>query len=138
MDFACEDFRSVYFSYHEFSASITATRHGISNDVPKHLLGNMLSVFYRLDFIREYVGFPILITSGYRSPKLNALVGGASGSFHLSALAVDVRPKIDSEFTELKDCFTRFKSRLLIKELISHESHGYIHVAFSPLSFQSV
>lgn len=138
MDSLFESFHSVYFSYREFSDSITAKRHGFSNDVPEHLFGNMLSVFYRLDFVREYVGFPILITSGYRSPKLNALVGGASGSYHLSALAVDIRPKIDSEFAALKDCLSRFKSQLLIKELIFHESHGYIHVAFFPLPYTFV
>ena len=34
---------------------------------------------------------PIIINSGYRSPAVNKLAGGASGSNHLTGCAVDIR-----------------------------------------------
>lgn len=40
---------------------------------------------------RGLVG-PLHVNSGYRSPSLNAVVGGAPNSYHQSALAADVVP----------------------------------------------
>ena len=34
---------------------------------------------------------PIIINSGYRSPEVNKLAGGAAGSNHLTGCAVDIR-----------------------------------------------
>lgn len=36
---------------------------------------------------------PIIINSGYRSPEVNRLAGGAAGSNHLTGCAVDIRCK---------------------------------------------
>ena len=44
----------------------------------------------QLERVRAALGDrPILISSGDRSPKVNALVGGASSSAHVKGLAVD-------------------------------------------------
>jgi len=39
---------------------------------------------------RNAIGSPLYITSGVRSPKRNALVGGSENSSHLKGLAVDI------------------------------------------------
>jgi uncharacterized protein YcbK (DUF882 family) len=44
----------------------------------------------KMERLREYCGFPLRITSGYRSASKNKEVGGASGSYHLRGEAVDV------------------------------------------------
>jgi hypothetical protein len=44
----------------------------------------------KMERLREYCGFPLIITSGYRSPERNREVGGASNSYHLRGEAVDV------------------------------------------------
>ena len=44
----------------------------------------------KMERLREYCGFPLLINSGYRSAKKNEEVGGASHSYHLRGEAVDV------------------------------------------------
>ncbi len=44
----------------------------------------------KMEKLREYCGFPLIITSGYRSPSKNQEVGGASNSYHLRGEAVDV------------------------------------------------
>jgi len=44
----------------------------------------------KMEKLREYCGFSLVITSGYRSAKKNEEVGGASHSYHLRGEAVDV------------------------------------------------
>jgi uncharacterized protein YcbK (DUF882 family) len=44
----------------------------------------------KMERLREYFGFPLIITSGYRSAKKNEEVGGAFHSYHLKGQAVDV------------------------------------------------
>jgi uncharacterized protein YcbK (DUF882 family) len=44
----------------------------------------------KLQEIRDKVGFPLKITSGYRCPKHNLAIGGAKGSKHMTGQAVDI------------------------------------------------
>jgi len=44
----------------------------------------------KLDQLRDIVGFPLIITSGYRCPKHNAEIGGVPDSAHTKGLAVDI------------------------------------------------
>ena len=44
-----------------------------------------------LDWTRESLGLPIVITCGRRSPEENEAVGGVADSAHLKGLAVDLR-----------------------------------------------
>jgi uncharacterized protein YcbK (DUF882 family) len=44
-----------------------------------------------LQAIRDAIGKPIIINSGYRSPEHNKKVGGAVNSFHVKGMAVDFR-----------------------------------------------
>lgn len=45
-----------------------------------------------LEPIRERFGHSLIPISWYRSPDWNKRVGGAQGSFHMQALAADIRP----------------------------------------------
>lgn len=45
----------------------------------------------KLQALRDKLGRPIIINSGYRSPKHNKAVGGASQSKHMLGLAIDCR-----------------------------------------------
>lgn len=46
-----------------------------------------------LDPVRRQLGRGIVVLSGYRSPKLNAAVGGSKTSAHLQGLAADLWAK---------------------------------------------
>lgn len=44
-----------------------------------------------LDILRNTLGKPIIITSGYRTPEWNAKCGGAKYSYHMRGMAADIR-----------------------------------------------
>lgn len=43
-----------------------------------------------LESLRELVGLPIIITSGYRCAKHNKNIGGAADSYHVKGMAADI------------------------------------------------
>lgn len=82
--------RIKYFTLSEFINSATAKRLGIDNMPTFEIVDNLNRLADYLDGIREKLGKPILINSGYRSPMLNKAVGGVANSQHLKGLAADV------------------------------------------------
>ena len=44
-----------------------------------------------LDILRNKLGKPVIITSGYRTPEWNAKCGGAKYSYHIRGMAADIR-----------------------------------------------
>ena len=78
------------FDLSEFTVSQTAARLGINNDPPPDIVVHLLELATALEKIRARLGQPIVISSGYRSPALNAAVGGAENSAHLYGWAADL------------------------------------------------
>lgn len=84
-----------YFSYSEFFRSDMAEKHNLVNipsdeDLSK-VLGNIKDLVTNvLDPLRAMIARPIVITSGYRSPQINKLIGGSNTSQHLSGKAADI------------------------------------------------
>lgn len=52
---------------------------------------NILAV--QLQYLRDYLGVPIIINSAYRSKEYNKKIGGAENSFHMKGMASDIRTK---------------------------------------------
>ena len=82
--------RIKYFTLSEFINSTTAKRLGIDNTPTFEVVDNLNRLADYLDGIREKLGKPILVSSGYRCPMLNKAVGGVVNSQHLKGLAADV------------------------------------------------
>jgi uncharacterized protein YcbK (DUF882 family) len=58
------------------------------------ILGNLKRLAEALERVRaELGGRQIVITSGWRSKRVNDLAGGANASFHLSGMAADITVK---------------------------------------------
>lgn len=49
-----------------------------------------LNLIVLLEKLRAEVGQPIHVSSGYRCPKHNAAVGGATNSYHMKGMAADI------------------------------------------------
>lgn len=80
---------SRYFTLEEMTISETAARRGIINRPSAKALENLKRLTALLDQVRDQLGHPIIVTSGYRSPEVNAAVGGSKTSAHCQGLAVD-------------------------------------------------
>lgn len=80
-----------YFTIQEFEVSRTAAAAGERLVVPTKYHENIRRlVGLVLDPLREAIGRPIYITSGYRNKWLNAQVGGEEKSYHLQGMAADI------------------------------------------------
>lgn len=80
-----------HFTLAEFLKSDVAKKKAIDNtpsfEVVNHL-EELVDEF--LEPLRNALGFPIVVSSGYRCPKLNTAVGGVSTSAHLTGYAADI------------------------------------------------
>lgn len=82
---------SPHFTLEELTFSETAVRHAYPNDPPDDVLSNLRALAAALEMVRYRLGHPVLISSGYRSPQVNAAVGGSRSSSHMKGLAADFR-----------------------------------------------
>ena len=81
-----------------------------------------------LEPARQVVG-PIIINSGFRNSRVNALVGGVSNSQHLQGCAADIRPKYPIQFQHLVDFL---KVHELTDQLLT--GNGWLHISSKPLA----
>ena len=80
-----------HFDLAELTRSATATRLGLMNVPPQTAVGNLRNLCQKvLEPLRQHLGKPIIVTSGYRSKELNKAVGGVENSQHLVGEAADL------------------------------------------------
>ena len=81
---------SEHFKLSEFTKSKTAMDNGIDNTPSENAIYNLEALCKDvLEPIRQYFNCPVIITSGFRSKKLNGLIGGSKYSQHLKGEASD-------------------------------------------------
>ena len=80
-----------HFRLSEFTRSPTAEAAGIDNRIPEAYIPHLVTLCEQvLEPLRQHAGQPIIISSGYRCPRLNTLVGGVPNSQHLTGEAADL------------------------------------------------
>lgn len=120
-----------YFGDKEFTRSTTAEQRGISNEPDAatwqriHALRDNI-----LNPARANLGYPIYITSGYRSPYLNSLVGGAANSQHVTGEAADITTR---DLTLNRALFEVLVKLGNFDQLIWEKGGEWIHVSFRPI-----
>jgi zinc D-Ala-D-Ala carboxypeptidase len=119
------------FSLRELTYSQTAIKNGIPN-IPKdpQVLENLTTLCEKvLEPLREGMNCPIKISSGYRSPELNRLIGGAKASQHNVGEAVDI--DLDDKNAEL---FAYIVNNLdfdqIIWEFGDDKNPDWVHVSY--------
>lgn len=80
-----------HFTLLEFTESATARKCGIANEPPDEAVANLRSLcIHALEPLREALGQPVVITSGFRCKALNRLIAHHSGkSQHMEGRAAD-------------------------------------------------
>ncbi len=73
----------------DFNLSEFASKDG--SKTPPQVAAKLKELAKNLQVLRDVVGVPISLTSGYRSPEHNASVGGVSNSQHVQGVAADIR-----------------------------------------------
>jgi uncharacterized protein YcbK (DUF882 family) len=63
------------------------------SDIPNNVLSNITELAKNLQVLRDALNKSISITSGYRSPKYNAKIGGVKNSQHVKGTASDIQIK---------------------------------------------
>ena len=82
---------SKHLSRAEFERSDAATNYGISNSMNSGQLAKAMALAENcFEPIREHLGKPIRVNSGYRSPAVNKRIGGALTSQHSLGEAIDL------------------------------------------------
>ena len=80
-----------HFTLEELTFSETAQKHKIDNTPNSKQYRNLLNLAVFLEKVRAYVSSPLVISSGFRSEEVNALVGGRKKSDHLDGRAADTK-----------------------------------------------
>ena len=117
-----------HFTLDEFTRSTTASRLKIDNRVPDELMANIQLTANKLELVRNALGKPIVINSGYRCPLLNARVGGVSTSAHTKGLAVDFR----CDYGNPKQICQRLIDAGVQFDKLIQEHNQWVHIGFSP------
>jgi zinc D-Ala-D-Ala carboxypeptidase len=118
------------FSLIELSTSETAVRKGVDNTPTTEVITNLRYLCENvLQPLREKYGKAINITSGYRSPKVNKLIGGSSTSDHCYGRAADFTVP-DSDYKEVFEMLKTIEHDQLIWEFGNDISPQWIHVSY--------
>lgn len=123
-----------HFTLAEFEASNTAKQYGIANQADQQSIANLMALCVAvLEPLRQWFGAPITIGSGYRCPRLNAIVGGVSNSQHLTGQAADLC--IDGNISMGKVWFNYIKNHLTFDQLIWEKNPKtgsyWVHVSYN-------
>ena len=80
------------FTLDEFLLSQTAERQGIDMTPSDEVVGNLKTLCETvLQPLRDLVGSPLIISSGFRPIELNTRIGGSKTSAHVTGRAADFR-----------------------------------------------
>ncbi len=118
------------FTLNELVYSVTAEANKIDNRPNVKVISNLQKLCENvLQPLRDYLGCPVIVTSGFRCAELNKKIAGKPNSHHLMGYAADfVVPQ-----RNLKDVFSWMKTHLPYDQLLfEYNSSGdrWIHVSY--------
>ena len=125
-------------SEHFLLGEFTRSKYPEVYNIPSHeAIANMKRLCVWLEVLRNKVGHPIVINSGYRSPQLNRKVGGAPTSNHLTGCAVDIRTsgfEQAIEYTAILIVYATESDQEFDEWLIEKNRYGavWLHFAVRP------
>lgn len=117
------------FKLSEVEHSNTAKAKGMKNELPRDLMDNAIYLITCLQSIRDVLGCPMIINSGYRCKAVNDAVGGSKTSAHMKGLAADFIPKNMG----LREAYDKIKKMNFewVDQLIIYPSKGFLHIGLT-------
>ncbi len=117
---------SMHFTLREFLRSETAARFGIDNNPSPEILHALERNAENMERVRQLLGVPLQVSSGYRCLALNRAIGSKDTSAHVRGLATDFEapeygPPVDI-------CRAIAASDIDFDQLIFE--HSWVHIAW--------
>jgi len=119
---------SKHVTLAEFQDSLTATTHGINNQMNESQIASAKLLCENVfEPLRTYLNTPIEISSGFRSLQVNKMIGGSKTSQHTKGEAMDIKVGAKG-FNFIKD---KLNFDQLIWEFGNEENPSWVHVSYS-------
>lgn len=127
------------FTLNELTQSETALRKGLNNAPTQDIISALQSLAANvLQPVRDHYGKGVKVNSGYRSPEVNASVGGSKTSDHCKGMAADIEiPGVAN-----KELALYIRDNLQYTQLILEgykegvPDSGWVHVSYDPTNLK--
>jgi len=120
---------SKYFSELETVRSQLAERVGLANIPHPEEKLRISKTAQKMGIVRELLGHPVIVSSWYRCPELNRLVGSKVTSAHIRGEAVDFTcPQYGTPYEVAK--LLELNAAVLEFDQLIYE-HTWVHIAFN-------
>lgn len=126
---------SENFTLSELTKSETALRKGLDNEPTQDVIAALQTLAVNvLQPIREHYGRSVKVNSGYRSPEVNASVGGSKTSDHCKGQAADIEIVGVANADLAKYIEDKLQFTQLILEFYTQgvPDSGWVHVSYDP------
>jgi hypothetical protein len=127
------------FSLHEMVKSETALRRGLDNTPSEEIINNLRVLCENvLQPVRDHYARGVKVNSGYRSPDVNAAVGGSRTSDHTKGMAADIEipgvpngdlAKYIVDNLPFTQCILEFYTQGV-------PDSGWVHVSYDPANLK--
>jgi hypothetical protein len=127
------------FTLSEMTKSETALRHGMDNTPPQEIVNNLQALaVHVLQPVRDHYGKGVKVNSGFRSPDVNARVGGSRTSDHTRGMAADIEiPGVpNAELAEWIRGNLPFTQLILEFYTRGVPDSGWVHVSYDPANLK--
>lgn len=127
---------SPHFCLDEFTKSSTAIKHGIQNNPPQEAVENLRRLCANtLEPLREELGLPVVITSGFRTKALNDILAHASErSQHMQGQAADFYVAPGQSGLSRRELLIKAFRLIITSEQIDYDQlilyPSFIHVSY--------
>ena len=127
------------FTLSEMTKSETALRHDMDNTPDQTVISNLQALaVHVLQPVRDHYGKGVKVNSGFRSPDVNARVGGSRTSDHTRGMAADIEiPGVpNAELAEWIRGNLPFTQLILEFYTRGVPDSGWVHVSYDPANLK--
>ena len=126
--------KTIRLSEHFTLGEMLETRYYSSQEEPRgdNLLNLCIVCQKVLEPLREELGVPIHVNSGFRSSKVNEYVHGVETSAHLKGCAADITFNVEDRFSTLSAAYELLKKNPLVDQCIWYKKRSFLHVGIRP------